>query len=296
MTRNIHGYINTTRPHPLSHPAVSQRCNRRDPSRCHSRRIPSPHLVCACRQERSGRNHPGSIRTSWNLETYGLFRLPASAPAHPLVHDYVVEACHVDTDCPNRMEWSFPSTVSRLMLSAASFRLCRRYNSLGNLNQYRRDELPGAFGKPGWLRTVTEWVEAQAAAAGLHVTGTVRQLNASPTFSLLRFETDGRAVVQSRGPAQSSRAPRHTEACFPFPEFLPRILASRPEWNAWLAVESTGASLDVNSKTSAWESAAENLALLQISSSEGDSSLSRQAARILDRIASWISSIRFSMQ
>jgi hypothetical protein len=207
-----------------------------------------------------------AIRTSWNLETYGLFRLPASAPAHPLVHDYVVEACHVDTDCPNRMEWL---SVDRLSVDAFQrpSDFAAVHNSLGNLNQYRRDELPGAFGKPGWLRTVTEWVEAQAAAAGLHVTGTVRQLNASPTFSLLRFETDGPALW-FKAVGQPNLHEHHVTLRLAslFPEFLPRILASRPEWNAWLAVESTGAPLDVNSKTSAWESAAENLALLQISS------------------------------
>jgi thiamine kinase-like enzyme len=49
-----------------------------------------------------------------------------------------------------------------------------------------------------------------------------------------------------------------------FPDSLPTIVASRPDWNAWLALESVGSPLD--SDPTAWATAAENLALLQLSS------------------------------
>jgi len=43
--------------------------------------------------------------------------------------------------------------------------------SLGNLTKYRCGELQGAFGKPGWLTVVTDWVRAEATAVDLSLTG-----------------------------------------------------------------------------------------------------------------------------
>jgi len=223
-------------------------------------------VLCVPAHRREAEEITGAIRTSWNLETYGLFRLPAAVSAHPFVHDYVVESCQADTDGPLGMEW-----LSMGSLSVEAFQTRSDFaaiqNSLLILDQYRGNELPGPFGKPGWLRTLTDWVDRQASAAGLHLTGAVRQLNASPTFSLIRFATDGPALWFKAVGEPNVHEHRVTiKLAAAFPKFLPDILASRPEWNAWLSVESKGSPLGECSSETAWAGVAETLALLQISS------------------------------
>jgi hypothetical protein len=207
-----------------------------------------------------------AIRTSWNLESYGLFRLPAAVPPHPFVHDYVVEACQVGTNCPDRMEWLSVDALSVEAFETPSD-LAAIHDSLLRLDQHRRDELPGPFGKPGWLRTVTEWVDAQAAAAGLRLTGAVRQFNASPTFSLLRLETDGPALwFKAVGEPNVHEYSLTLKLATSFPDFLPCILGSHPAWNGWLAIEAEGTHPDEKSDTETWTRIAAALGELQIAS------------------------------
>jgi len=208
----------------------------------------------------------GAIRTSWNLETYGLFRSSAAVPPHPFVHDYVVEACRPDKISPAGMQWLCVSTLSIGAFQTPSD-LAAIQNSLLRLGQYRRDELPGPFGKPGWLRTVTEWVGAQAAAAGLDPTGTVRQFNASPTFSLLRFETNSRALwFKAVGEPNAQEFEITLHLAHFLPRYLPHVMAANREWNAWLSVESEGQHLRAQSPIGDWQRVAAALAELQISS------------------------------
>lgn len=205
-----------------------------------------------------------AIRSTWNLETYCLFSLSDSARPQALVRDQAAEACYPNCGCPAGMEWLPVASLSEgVFQSPSDFTAVD--NSLRTFEQYRRDELPGFFGKPGWLRGVTEWVEARAGATGLCLTGNFRQLNASPTFSLLRLETDGPAVwFKAVGEPNLHEYSITLKLATAFPEFVPHLLGSRPEWNAWLALEAAGTQLDAISPQRAWESAAENLALLQV--------------------------------
>ncbi len=201
-----------------------------------------------------------AIKMSWDLETYCLFTLPADRTGYALLETRQPDAGH-----PTGMSWMpLDSPVSQAFEDPTD--LAAVCTSRKALDQYRRGELPGVFGRPGSLRMVMEWTLTQAAAAGLRLTGRFRQLNASPTFSLIRFETDGPALWFKAVGKPNVHEHRVTlKLASAFPEFLPRILASRPEWNAWLSPESQGSPLDTDSTGAAWESAAENLALLQIS-------------------------------
>jgi hypothetical protein len=104
-------------------------------------------------------------------------------------------------------------------------------------------------------------------AAGLRVTGKFRQFNASATFSLIRFETDGPALwfkAVGEPNVQEFRISR-TLACL-FPAFVPRILAMREEWNAWLMIEVPGTHPDQNTHIEVWATLTRTLADLQIAS------------------------------
>jgi hypothetical protein len=206
-----------------------------------------------------------AVKSSWNIETYCLFTLPSASASEDKMRNVVLETRR-DDSLPPGVQW-----LPIVSCSAACFENLSEFaaieNSLASLEQHRRGELPGAFGKPGWLQVVTEWVEAQAASAGLALTGEFRQFNASPTFSLIRFEANGPALwFKAVGEPNLHEYSITLKLASLFPEFLPRILASRSEWNAWLALESEGSELGENATTDAWSTAAESLALLQISS------------------------------
>jgi hypothetical protein len=63
-----------------------------------------------------------------------------------------------------------------------------------------------------------------------------------------------------------------------FPRFIPEILATKPEWNAWLSHEADGTNLGETRDLRLWEQAATDLARLQIESiSKSDSILNSGA-------------------
>lgn len=211
-------------------------------------------------RSRSAQEITNAIRGRWNLETYCLFSLPTDARCQ------VVEACGPDRETPAGMQWLSAASLSRHAINDPT-EYAAIEQSIALLNHYRNGQLPGFFGKPGWLAIVFAWVESQASGVGLRLTGKFRQLNASPTFSLLRFETDGPALwFKAVGEPNSHEYRLILKLAACFSRFVPQILGVRPEWNAWLALEAEGAPLDTHSPSSAWQTAVENLAALQISS------------------------------
>src|SRR5882724_3224806 len=207
-----------------------------------------------------------AIKSTWNLETVCLFTFPPGDPTRTPFRYQVVESCRPEAIPPAGTQWL---PVASLLIDAFddSGDFAAIQNSLIAFDRYRRGELPGVFGKPAWLRTITDWVRAHATEAGLSVTGEFRQVNACPTFSLIRFETDGPALwFKAVGDPNLHEYRITLKLASVFPRFLPYILASQPEWNAWLALESAGRQLGTDSNAGTWAAAAENLALLQTSS------------------------------
>jgi hypothetical protein len=203
-----------------------------------------------------------AIKILWNLETYCLFSLPSEGA----VRYQVAELYQSKAGCPAGMQW-----LPVLSLSAGAFDLAADFaairNSMKALNQYRLGEIPGAFGKTGWLRTITEWVAAQAAATGLNLTGAFHQFNASPTFSLIRFETDGPALWFKAAGEPNLREYAITVILAKlFPAFVPRVIATNLDWTAWLTTEAEGTHPDVGSELQTWITIANRLADLQLAS------------------------------
>jgi hypothetical protein len=107
-------------------------------------------------------------------------------------------------------------------------------------------------------------VQEQIRACGLHLNGRFRQLNACPTFSLIRFETDGPAVwFKAVGAPNQREYPLTLALARLFPRFLPQIIATRPEWNGWIALEAEGLLLRECSTLASWGPVARDLAELQ---------------------------------
>jgi hypothetical protein len=99
--------------------------------------------------------------------------------------------------------------------------------------------------------------------------GDFRQLNASTTFSLIRFETNGRAVwFKAVGEPNRHEFMITLKLSELFPTFLPAIISHCPEWNGWLSVEVTGYELTEARQAEFWDTAATALGTLQIESIE----------------------------
>ena len=84
---------------------------------------------------------------------------------------------------------------------------------------------------------------------------------------MIRFETDGPAVwFKAVGAPNQREYPLTLALAHYFSRFLPEIIATRPEWNGWLAREAEGTLLNECSTLASWEAVATDLAELQIQS------------------------------
>jgi len=156
------------------------------------------------------------------------------------------------------------------------------WDSLKELNASAKNEESGPFSRPGWLRDLFHWTQEQIAPLGLRLTGAFQQLNASPVFSLIRMETQDRAVWFKATGAPNSHELRVTVALARiFPASLPQILGVHPGWNGWLAAEAEGTPLYNTTDFAAWQHTAEKLAQLQIASIEKTAKL-RETAQLRD--------------
>jgi hypothetical protein len=207
-----------------------------------------------------------AIEDQWSLTANCLFSLPNDSDSQDLDCYQIAEVCQSDAAPPAGMKWLAVATLtSTEFAERADFEAIQA--SVTTLDLYRRSELQGSFGKPGWLQVVTEWIEVQAAGVGLRLTGKFRQLNACPTFSLIRFETDGPALwFKAAGEPNLKEYGITLGLAQLSPAYLPRVIASNRDWNAWLSVEAEGHHLTEKSPSGSWQNVAAALANLQIAS------------------------------
>jgi hypothetical protein len=119
----------------------------------------------------------------------------------------------------------------------------------------------------GWFKQLIEWTKEVMEPKGLRLNGNIRQLNASPAFSLIRLETTDTAVwFKAVGEPNLREFPITLTLAELFPAYLPAILASKPAWNGWLSAEAEGINLSETQEPRFWEAAGTALAGLQVKS------------------------------
>jgi hypothetical protein len=102
---------------------------------------------------------------------------------------------------------------------------------------------------------------------GLALTGRFTQLNASPSFSLIRFETDLTAIwFKAVGKPNRREFKITVQLAQQFPRHVAKVLGVRPDWNGWLSPEIEGISLAETRELARWEASAADLARLQVES------------------------------
>ena len=203
------------------------------------------------RWERVAPHVINALKEIWNVEAYCLFS-PASGHSAGETTDckyQLVETCQPDAMPPNGWCWIAIESLSENMFANLRDFLVV-HSALDELAAYANGSIPGFFGKPQWLRELFAWIEQEIVPLGLRLTGQFRQLNASPTFSLIRMETNGPALwFKAVGEPNLREYSITLTLAKLFPNYIPRIIATRPECNAWLATEAQGTHPDANSSS-----------------------------------------------
>lgn len=224
-----------------------------------------------------------SAAQSCHAETYCLFvpAIPSATEENPPKRYALIESVKQNDRAPQGAYW-VPSSVASREVTLPPEDCASVRSALDEAQRYVAKPQTGAFGRPGWIRELFEWVHTQVAPLGMRLTGDFQQLNGGPTFSLIRMETNGPAVwFKATGKPNLHELPIIICLARLFPRYVPPILAVHSSWNAWLSPEISATTLDQTDERSAWERAAENLARLQIASIGKDAELLNQGCRDL---------------
>ena len=215
-------------------------------------------------QQRIAANINRAVERELGLHVVSLYEISSNDQAHPSRMFCHAAAVVCPRDCtPKGTYWtSIRSLCSCSFSGERDFAAVEAF--LSPLDE-GTDGHSQPFLRPGWFREVTTWVEKSLHPQPRHLTGPFYQLNASSTFSLIRFETDGGPVwFKAVGVPNLREFPITLTLARACPSFLPKLLASTAEWNAWLAEEASGPSLSSSADILAWQRAARSLAHLQI--------------------------------
>jgi Phosphotransferase enzyme family len=218
------------------------------------------------RWQRVTENLTEAVKSGWGEKIVCLFELSELAGTHGTGIHYETARHWRTVDVPKMpTRWvpvaalfndSLTGVANHLAIQQAS-ELCGGGNT----------SPAGPFTSLGWFNELREWVEGIIQPLGFHLNGNFRQLNASPSFSLIRFETDGPALwFKAVGEPNQREFPITCELSRLFPRYVPIVLGTRPEWNGWLTREAVGKLLSDAQGNDLWEKAASALAELQIDS------------------------------
>jgi len=235
------------------------------------------------RWQRIAESVTAAMKSEWGQEVICLFipDVAFSANHDNRINYQVAEYCR-SVEKPRKPTQWLPISA----LSEGSFVDWLDYStvlrSLSECDVNARDLSARAFGSFGWFEQLTKWTGEVIESKGLHLNGKFCQLNASPSFSLVRFETDGPAIwFKAVGKPNLREFPITLALARLFPEHVPQVLATRPDCSGWLALEVQGTNLGETRDTTLWETAAAALGELQIESISKRASLLDTGARDL---------------
>ncbi|MGD0469208.1 MAG: phosphotransferase [Terriglobales bacterium] len=220
------------------------------------------------RWERVAENVIAAVRKRYGISAMCLFTPELSAATidgEPPLYQ-VMETREARIAAPDETRWicvnSFPDqSFADEQDLAAIIDMSRQ------IAGFQSGEAIGPFGRPGWIEELSSWVQHEIDPYGLRLSAGFRQLNASPTFALLRLETNGQAVwFKAVGEPNLREFPISVALSKLFPGFVPTVIATHPTWHGWLTTEFASSTLDEVPDACARERAAQTLAELQIAS------------------------------
>ena len=220
------------------------------------------------RWERVAENLTAAVRRRYQLSAVCLFTPELSVTttdnAQPLYQ--VMETREAWIAAPDETYWLPLDSISNQFF-AEEQDLVAITDGLRQITEFKKGEAIGPFGRPGWIEELTSWVQHEVQPYGFRLSGEFRQLNASPTFALLRFQTNSQALwFKAVGEPNRQEFPISVALSRLFPGFVPVVIATHSTWNGWLTTEFPGSTLDQVRDACAWERTAQTLAELQIAS------------------------------
>ena len=238
--------------------------------------------------ERVAENLTEAVRKRYGISAICLFTPEPAEPTtdceRPLYQ--VMELREARTAVPNEMRWLRLGSISGGIF-ADEQDLVAITDALRQIAAFQSGVAIGPFGIPGWIEDLFSWVRSEIEPYGLRLTGKFQQLNASPTFSLIRFETNGPAVwFKAVGEPNLREFSISKVLASLFSGFVPTVVATHPTWNGWVTREFPGTTLGEGADLSCWEQAASTLADLQIATVGKENELLRAGCR--DLRVSWL--------
>jgi hypothetical protein len=215
--------------------------------------------------ERTAENLCAAVTNKWNCEAVCLFTLQEvlSGDSCDGRRYQIMETYKCQRGYGGEAVWAPICSLSR-----QSFHDAEEYAALDQFLAVSNScgESPTLpFARPGWFGELRRWISEIIRPLEFELTGPVRQSNASSSFSLVRFETTGPAVwFKAVGAPNRHEFGITLKLAELLPNYLPKIIGTRPDWNGWLAFEVEGTTLADTQEINAWEEAAATLARLQI--------------------------------
>ena len=219
------------------------------------------------RWQRVADNLTAAFKLEWGHEVVCLFTLDSGADVEDNQIRYeVAEQWRSCGGSHTTAQWVEASGLPQtLFVDRCDYKAVR--DSIARCRGEILEAPSGPFARPGWFRDLYQWVQGVTEPMGFPLTGGFQQLNASPSFCLIRFETDGPAFwFKAVGPPNQREFPITQALAELFPEYIPSILADRPDWNGWLTREAAGVNLAGSQEGALWDVAAAALARLQLAS------------------------------
>lgn len=195
------------------------------------------------------------IYRKWGLRTIVVSFLP---PVSRKPTCAVAEVITSRTDAPYRLVSRSPDSISELTMDE-----WERLNSMIVGSAASR----GPFARLGWFREALDWIHRSVKWNGRRLSEDFRQYYAHETFALVRFGVIGDSAfwLKAAGEPNAHECVLTAELSRLFPQYLPRLIAVRKDWNAWLAAEA-GTSIGNCRHRETLTSAVKALADLQIRS------------------------------
>lgn len=230
------------------------------------------------RWQRVAENLTVAVRSEWGEEIVALFELPVKndGPRY-------LAAEHLCTRCDSKMPTRWLSVSASGHNSLIDVRDTEAIEQALAICKGKIDQTPaGPFARLGWFFDLRNWMDSVIKPMGFHLTGEFRQLNASPTFSLIRFETDGPVLwFKAVGEPNQRELGVTCRLARLFPRHVPSVFATRAEWNGWITREAEGEVLCDCRGYTPWQRVAFDLAALQIDSREQAQDILEAGARDL---------------
>jgi hypothetical protein len=225
-------------------------------------------VLCVPGEERIAASLNREALRVWNVETVCVAPLEISHTGpvygHPRYHVMEVRK-------PEELSRIAPKAMNGASLTESAFADVRDYFAvrqamkLGSASSTQNSQSP--FSRFEAFQEISTWVEQQLSPLRRQWDGAFRQLHASDSFALIRFQTDGGGVWFKATGEPNRRELRITQILSDlFPRHTARLIAVRSEWNAWLCDEIEGVGLDSTRDLASWCHAAKSLAELQVAS------------------------------